>query len=144
MKQYILLVLLFVTLQTKAQTSEIFAPDSIALRGYDVVAFYTEGKAITGSDKFMYNWKNVKWLFASAEHLALFKANPANYEPQYGGYCAYGLARGYKAPTMADTWHIQENKLYFNYNQKVKTTWQKEQQRFIDSANRKWPEVKFQ
>lgn len=41
MKQYILLVLLFVTLQTKAQTSEIFAPDSIALRGYDVVAFYT-------------------------------------------------------------------------------------------------------
>lgn len=143
MKQYILLVLLFVTLQTKAQTSEIFAPDSIALRGYDVVAFYTEGKAITGSDKFMYNWKNVKWLFASAEHLALFKANPANYEPQYGGYCAYGLARGYKAPTMADTWHIQENKLYFNYNQKVKTTWQKEQQRFIDSANHKWPQVKF-
>ena len=144
MKQYILPVLLFIALQAKAQTSEIFAPDSIALRGYDVVAFYTEGRAITGSDRFMYNWKNVKWLFASTEHLALFKANPANYEPQYGGYCAYGLARGYKAPTMADTWHIQDNKLYFNYNQKVKTAWQKDQQRFIDSANRKWPEVKFQ
>ncbi len=143
MKQYILPVLLFITLQAKAQTSEIFAPDSIALRGYDVVAFYTEGRAITGSDKFLYNWKNVKWLFASAEHLALFKANPAKYEPQYGGYCAYGLARGYKAPTMADTWYIQGNKLYFNYNQKVKTVWQKDQQRFIDSANRKWPEVKF-
>lgn len=143
MKQYILSVLLFLTLQAKAQTSEIFAPDSIALRGYDVVAFYTEDKAITGSDKFIYNWKNVKWLFASAKHLALFKADPAKYEPQYGGYCAYGLARGYKAPTMADTWHIQDNKLYFNYNQKVKATWQKDQQRFIDSANRKWPEVKF-
>ncbi|MFY7839183.1 MAG: YHS domain-containing (seleno)protein [Lacibacter sp.] len=139
MKQQLLFVLLFVTLHTSAQTSEIFAPDSIALRGYDVVAFYTEGKAITGSDKFMYSWKNVKWFFASANHLFLFKADPAKYEPQYGGYCAYGLARGYKAPTVADTWYILDGKLYFNYNQKVKTTWQKEKERYIDSANRKWP-----
>ncbi len=143
MKTILCLLLLFTTLQSIAQKSEIFAPDSTALRGYDVVAFYTVGKAVQGSAGLMYKWKEVYWLFASQSNLDLFKANPARYEPQYGGWCAYGLARGYKAPTDADIWYIENGKLYFNYNQKVKAAWQNDKVRFIDSANRKWPQVRF-
>lgn len=134
-------LLLFASNQLKAQTSEIFAPDSIALRGYDVIAFYTDSNAVKGSSSFMYKWKNVQWWFASQPHLELFKANPLQYAPQYGGWCAYGLSKGYKAPTVADTWHLQDGKLYFNYNQKVKFVWQKDKQNYIDSANLKWPQV---
>ena len=143
MKAFLCLLLLVATLQSSAQTSEIFAPDSIALRGYDVVAFFTDSHAVKGSASFKYKWKNAEWWFATQRNLDLFKANPAMYEPQYGGWCAYGLSRGYKAPTVADTWHIENGKLYFNYNQKVKAAWQKDKERFIDSANRKWPQVRY-
>jgi len=143
MKAFLCLLLLVATLQSSAQTSEIFAPDSIAVRGYDVVAFFTDSHAVKGSASFKYKWKNAEWWFATQRNLDLFKANPAMYEPQYGGWCAYGLSRGYKASTIAETWHIENGKLYFNYNQKVKAAWQKDKERFIDSANRKWPQVRY-
>lgn len=143
MKQFLVCLLLFVATYTSAQKTEIFAPGSIALRGYDVVAFYTQGKAVKGDAALMYQWKNVQWLFSSQRNLDLFKTNPERYEPQYGGWCAYGLSRGYKAPTIADTWYIENGKLYFNYSEKVKVIWQKGKEQYIDSANRKWPQIRF-
>ncbi|MBX9783056.1 MAG: hypothetical protein K2X48_07170 [Chitinophagaceae bacterium] len=124
-------------LYVSAQKTEIFAPSGIALNGYDVVEFYNQ-KQVKGDSTFVTEWKNVKWFFVSAANLEAFKKSPLQYEPQYGGWCAYGASRGYKAPTQADTWAIINNKLYFNYNLKVKELWDKNRQTYIDSANVKW------
>ena len=143
MKQLITTVaFLLVTFFSFAQKPEIYSPSGIALNGYDVVSFYTESKAIRGADAFSFKWKDATWLFSSQQHLDSFKQSPEKYEPAFGGYCAYGTSRGYKAPTQIDTWTIVNNKLFFNYNQKVKELWNKNQSTFIDSATVKWPLIK--
>ena len=71
-----------------------------------------------------------------------FKKSPEKYAPQYGGYCAYGTAGGHKAPTQTETWTIVDGKLYFNYNEKVKESWNKEQAKLIEKANTQWPLIK--
>ena len=58
----------------------------IAIKGYDTVAYFTEGRAVKGTSKFSYNWNDAKWYFASAKNRDLFEAEPEQYAPQYGGY----------------------------------------------------------
>ena len=58
----------------------------VAIKGYDPVAYFTEGKPVKGSDKFEFEWMDAKWQFSKADHMDLFKANPEKYAPQYGGY----------------------------------------------------------
>jgi YHS domain-containing protein len=141
----IIAALAFITaVQAQAQQSEIFAPGGKAIKGYDPVAFFKESKPVKGSDKFQYKWKDATWLFSTNENLEAFKANPEKYAPQYGGYCAYGTSQGHKAPTQTDTWTVLNDKLYFNYNDKVKELWTKDQANLIKVADEKWPEVKGQ
>ncbi len=125
-----------------AQSSEVYAPSGIAINGYDPVAFFTEGKPLKGLSEFSFTWKNVQWNFISKANLDSFKTAPEKFAPQFGGYCAYGTSQGHKAPTQADTWTIVNEKLYFNYNMKVKGLWDKNRIPLIDSANVKWPTIK--
>ncbi len=58
----------------------------VAVKGYDTVAYFTQGQPVKGDNKFEHKWKEATWRFANAEHLELFKADPEKYAPQYGGY----------------------------------------------------------
>ncbi|MFB9841641.1 YHS domain-containing (seleno)protein [Mucilaginibacter ginsenosidivorans] len=137
-------LIIFGMTQVKAQKSEIYVSGGKAINGYDAVAFFTQSKPVKGSDSFSFEWQGAKWLFANAEDLAAFKADPEKYAPQYGGYCAYGTSQGHKAPTKAETWTVLNNKLYFNYNKQVKELWTKDRDSLIIVADKKWPEVKAQ
>jgi YHS domain-containing protein len=125
-----------------AQHPGVFAPDKQAIRGYDPVAYFTNSKAVKGQPNLTYDWQNVTWSFASQTNLDAFKANPEKYAPQYGGYCAYGLSEGHKSPTDPDAFTIVADKLYLNYNPKVRTLWQQDQQKRIVKANENWPKLK--
>lgn len=146
MKRFLIIaaLALVTAIQVHAQQSEIFAPGGKAIKGYDPVAFFKESKPVKGSDKFQYKWKDATWLFSTNENLEAFKTDPEKYAPQYGGYCAYGTSQGHKAPTQTDTWTVLNDKLYFNYNDKVKELWTKDQANLIKVADEKWPEVKTQ
>ena len=74
--------------------------------------------------------------------LNAFKANPEMYAPQFGGYCAYGMANGHKAPTDPQAWSIIDNKLYLNYSKDVQKTWKTKSPEYIQTANKNWPELK--
>lgn len=106
------------------------------------MAYFSKGKPVKGNDKLVYNWKNANWYFSSQQNLDAFKANPEKFAPQYGGYCAYGLSNGYKAPTAADAWTIENGKLYLNYNTEVRGLWNKERKERIEKADKNWPELK--
>ncbi len=137
------IVLLLIGLSTTlAQKAEIFTTNGKAIRGYDVVAFFSESKPVQGNESFSYTWKDATWLFSSKENLELFKMNPEKYAPQYGGYCAYGMSGGYKAPTVIETWKILNGKLYFNYSLKVQELWNKDQPGFIQKADLNWEKVR--
>jgi YHS domain-containing protein len=125
-----------------AQGSAIYAPGGKAIDGYDPVAYFTISRPVKGVDSLSYKWKGAVWLFSSRQDLKAFTASPEKYAPQYGGYCAYGAAQGHKASTEADQWTIVNNKLYLNYNSKVKATWTKDEQGFIQKADTEWPAIK--
>jgi len=143
MKQIFTAVLIFAaTYAATAQRAEIFSPGGKAIKGYDVVAFFKDMKPVMGLDSLAYTYKDARWLFSSRANLEAFKANPTQYMPQYGGYCAYGTADGHKAPTETETWTIVNGKLYFNYNQNVKGMWMKDQPALIRKADAQWPMLK--
>ena len=102
----------------------VFAPDGVAIRGYDPVAYFTDGKPVQGSDAYVSDWNGARWKFASAAHRDLFMADPMKYAPQYGGYCAYGTAKGHLAPTQPAAWAVVDGKLYLNYDERVRRHWQ--------------------
>lgn len=141
-KILVILTCAVLTLSVNAQQNEIYAKSGIAINGYDAVAYFTESKPVKGNDSFVVEWKNVKWLFASKTNADLFKATPESYEPQYGGYCAYGCSRGYKAKTSPDAWTIDNGKLYLNYDTGVRSHWDRDRQTYIIKADSNWPKVK--
>ena len=58
----------------------------VAIKGYDTVAYHTEGRAVKGKSDFAHKWNDAKWYFSSADNRDLFVAEPDRYAPQYGGY----------------------------------------------------------
>jgi YHS domain-containing protein len=135
------IALLLLTAPAFAQKSAVFITKAGAIGGYDPVAYFTESKPVKGTAALKYNWQGADWHFASQQNLNAFKAAPQKYAPQYGGYCAYGTSQGYKAPTEPDAWTVVGDKLYLNYNKKVKETWSKDQVAYIKKADANWPTV---
>lgn len=135
-------ITVFAGIAAMAQKPSTFIQSGKAIRGYDPVAYFTESKPVKGYDSLTLDWNNAKWYFSSAGNLALFKANPGKYAPQYGGYCAYGLSNGYKATTEANAWTIDNGKLYLNYNLDVRKEWDKNRKERIGKADKNWPGVK--
>ena len=134
--------LIFLSYSSPAQKAEVFQMDGAAIRGYDPVAFFKEQKPVKGSTEFKSQWKGATWFFTSKENMDAFSHSPEAYAPQYGGYCAYGTARGYKAPTQIDTWTIVNGKLYLNYNKTVKDLWSNDTPGYIRKADGHWPVIK--
>lgn len=91
-------------------------PGGIAVKGYDVVAYFTKGRAVEGSPAHEHEWRGVRWHFVNAEHRAAFAADPAQYAPRYGGFCAGGMARGRRAPIDPHAFVIHDGKLYLHFN----------------------------
>ena len=134
-------VVLFVLNSSFAQR-EVFSKSNQAIQGYDPVAYFKDAKPVKGKNEFSYAWKGGTWYFSNQENLNDFKANPEKFAPQFGGYCAYGVADGHKASTSPDAWTVVNGKLYLNYDKDVRELWKKDQQAFIKTAEEKWPLVK--
>ncbi|MBX2880905.1 MAG: hypothetical protein KTR32_13270 [Granulosicoccus sp.] len=118
-----------------------YRPSTVAIRGYDTVAYFTLGKPQKGRAEFSHNWNNVDWHFASEDHLALFKGDPARYAPQFGGYCAYGVAEGYLAKIEGSQWTIVDGKLYLNYSKKFNKLWRQQPEVYIEQAKLRFEQL---
>ena len=118
-----------------------YDPSGIAIRGYDTVAYFTEGKPLEGSEDFTSEWQGATWRFASQEHLDLFEADPEKYAPQYGGYCAYGVAQDGLVKIEPELWTIVDGKLYLNYDDDVQEQWEEDIPGFIAAADGKFAKL---
>ena len=111
----------------------------VAVEGTDVVAYFTDAKVVPGVKQNRYTWHGASWRFASAAHRALFAANPTKYAPQFGGYCAYGVAQGAKVGIDPQAWTIYKGKLYLNVNPEVQARWRQDIPGNLAKAAAKWP-----
>jgi YHS domain-containing protein len=88
----------------------------VAIRGYDPVAYFTDKRAVLGSEAYSYKWLGATWRFASDEHRRLFTNSPISYAPQYGGLCAESVS--YYGRTVVnidpESWQIIDGKLYLS------------------------------
>ncbi len=114
---------------------------NLAIEGYDPVAYFTVHKAVKGKSQHELEWMGANWRFSSAKNLGLFRANPTNYAPQYGGYCAYAVSQNNIAGIKPELFTIHENKLYLNYSKPVNRKWLQNKSHFITQANRYWPQL---
>ncbi|HEX6692723.1 MAG TPA: YHS domain-containing (seleno)protein [Burkholderiales bacterium] len=112
-----------------------------AIQGYDPVAYFTEGRPVEGSRQFTYQWNGATWRFSSAANRDRFAQAPEKYAPQYGGYCAYGVANGYAVKVDPQAWSVVDGKLYLNYSPAVQADWKKDVPGYIRRANAHWPKV---
>jgi hypothetical protein len=85
---------------------------SLAVKGYDPVAYFTMGTATRGLPEIEYEWDERRYRFVSAEHRELFKADPVRYAPQFGNFCAMALTRGELNEANPENWLISDGKLY--------------------------------
>ena len=112
-----------------------------AINGYDTVAYFTVGKPVKGQDSLVYEWNGAKWKFSSQANLDLFKGSPEKYAPQYGGYCAYGVAQGNLVKVEPDQFTVHDGKLYLNYDAEVQAKWLKDIPGYNKAADAKFPSL---
>lgn len=141
---FLLALAFFIQTVAFAQKPEVYLANGKAIGGYDPVAYFTEKKPVKGKDEFKSVYMEANWYFSSAANKKLFDANPQTYAPQYGGYCAFGVAGGYKAKISPEAWTVVDNKLYLNYNLNVQKDWLKDQNGMIKKADSNWTTVKKQ
>jgi YHS domain-containing protein len=84
----------------------------VMLKGADVTAYFTQGRYVQGSPQFKSVYESVTFRFASTEAKRLFDAEPTKYLPQFGGYCANGMAYAIPWGGDADTFRVEGGKLY--------------------------------
>ena len=124
-----------------ADKPAIFADQNGAIRGYDPVAYFTQGAPVKGAKEFRHDWRGATWHFASSANRDRFAADPQQYAPQYGGYCAYGVALGSAPPIDPAAWSIVDGRLYLNFNLPTRATWEKDIPGYVRKADANWPAV---
>lgn len=114
---------------------------NLALKGYDPVAYFADGKPIPGLPTLPYEWNGAVWRFANAANRARFISDPAAFAPQFGGYCAWAVSRNYTADIDPDAFDIVDGKLYLNYSKFVQLRWKVNRDHNIRKAEQNWPKL---
>lgn len=110
----------------------------VMLKGADVVAYFSEGKFRQGTAQFSSRYEDISFRFASAENKALFDKQPTKYLPEFGGYCANGIAYGIPWGGDADMWKMINGKLYIFGGQASKDAFELDEKKNLALAESYW------
>lgn len=117
---------------------EIAAP---VIGGYDPVAYFEVGRPVRGNGYHTATYQGGTYLFANKDHQEKFVAHPEKYAPQFGGYCAYGVAVGKKFYSDPNRWKIVDGKLYLNLDKGIQKKWKEDISGNITKANSNWRQI---
>ena len=118
-----------------------FSGSPLAIHGYDPVAFFTENRAVLGLAAHTVTHDGATFYFASDENRKAFAADPQRYVPQYGGFCAFGVALGAKFDGDPRLFALVQDKLYFNLNPEIQEKWQADVSGNLKKAEANWPKI---
>lgn len=128
---------------TALRKKHINIEDGVAIKGYDPVAYFTQGKAVKGKKELAVSYQGILYYFSSVQDKEIFKAAPGKYEPEYGGWCAYAMGNsGEKVSIDPGTFKIVNGKLYLFYNRFFTNTlkdWNKNETSLKKAADQNWP-----
>ena len=113
-------------------------PDNVAIKGYDPVAYFTEGKATKGKSEFAFSWYDAEWRFANARHRDLFAANPEDYAPKFGGFCSMAMTIGWVIAVDPENWEIVDGKLYLVHTKRGIQKFRENPRHYIKQSEAEW------
>jgi YHS domain-containing protein len=150
MKKLILIVFVFVSAAAFSQNdtkriTQYNVENKVAIQGYDPVAYFKQNKAIKGKNELAASYMGIIYKFSSVANKEIFLKNPAGFEPQYGGWCAYAMGSdGEKVEINPETFKITDGKLYLFYNAYFNNTlksWNKEETNLKAKAEVNWKKI---
>jgi len=116
--------------------------NDLAIKGYDPVSYFSMSSPKLGTSKYTATYKGAIYRFSSETHRDMFKQNPGKYAPQYGGYCAFGVAMEKKFDTDPLAWRIVDGKLYLNLNKDVQKKWLTDVPGYLEQSDENWGDIK--
>lgn len=149
-KHILILFVAFITVTTFGQTAAkriagFNLEKKVAIQGYDPVAYFTQKKAVKGKATIVTSYDGVTYNFSSQTNKDLFLKNPASYEPQYGGWCAFAMGDyGEKVEINPETFKVLDGKLYLFYNAFFNNTlksWNKDEGNLKKKADANWKKI---
>lgn len=148
MKRFFTIAFLAISATLFSQKIDYNTKKGYVAEGYDVVAYFVDKKPIKGSKKYQATHDGVKFKFSSEKNLTLFKADPKKYIPQYGGYCAYAVAKkNTKMYIDAEKYEIRDGKLYLFYSSWLSSKlddWKKEDTKKLQAmGDKNWETLKY-
>ena len=147
-KTILTLLVAFISVTVSAQnsrTTHFNLEKKVAIQGYDPVAYFTQKKAVKGKTSIAATYEGVIYNFSSQGNKELFLKNPAHYEPQYGGWCAFAMGDyGKKVEINPETFKVVDGKLYLFYNAYFNNTlksWNKDEVNLMKKADSNWKKI---
>jgi YHS domain-containing protein len=140
----LLAILAAVATTSRAATTEMLVVDrhtGLAIGGYDPIAFYTDGKPMTGKPDFEFRYGGAVWRFCNVGNREAFAARPDVYMPKFGGYDPVGVAHGVAVAGNPSVWSITGGRLFLFYDRERLAIFAADAERITGTAERKWPEV---
>ena len=139
----LLAVLILIALAPAAFTKDLVNTDrsGVGIKGYDPVAYFTDNMAVKGDPKLQSTVKGVTYYFATPEHKAVFDADPAKYEPQFGGFCAWAVSQGYTASIDPNAFQIIDGRLLLQYSLGVRKDFSRDTAGNLKKADANWPGI---
>jgi hypothetical protein len=138
----LLLTITFPGSLAHAQVSGQTDTPRLTLKGYDTVAYFTEGRPTLGKSEFEYAWDEARYRFASAQHMTLFRAAPDRYAPQFAGYCAGGMSMGVKVEANPENWLVHDGRLFVFRTPAAQARFQADPQGTAAAGAANWEKLK--
>lgn len=113
-----------------------------ALRGYDPVAYFTEGRAVQGEEDIATIWEGATYLFASEAHRDAFLESPERYLPAHGGFCTFGIVLEKKFDGDPEVWLINDDQLHIFLNEDVQKKFLNDEENNFARVEANWPEIR--
>jgi hypothetical protein len=114
----------------------------LALKGYDPVAYFTEGRPVQGKPEFEFAWDEARYRFASDQHMSMFRTDPDRYAPQFAGSCTIGMSKGVKVEADPENWLISDGRLFVFRPSDGPARFQADARDIAAAADRNWEQLK--
>ena len=114
----------------------------LGLHGVDPVAFIATGDPVEGAASHTATHDGVAYYFSTAENKAAFKASPAAYLPQNGGFCTYSVSVGKKFDGDPEYYAVMNGQLYVFLNEEIFQAFNKDREGTISNAANNWQRIR--
>ncbi len=110
----------------------------VMLGGHDPVSYFQGEKPVAGKPELALRHRHGTYLFADPANLERFRAAPDRYAPQYGAFCAKGVAYAIRAGGDPLVYEVRDGRLFIFAVPYARNYWRTDPADFVTKADQYW------